>query len=128
MSAFRKCLCLALAFFSSSAFAERPSADWAESWSFPSTAARTNQFIQADMIAKREAGYYDNIGKNTNYIQNNVSNAYGVYNQTEYNLTNSGDGSISATTIAANSGGINAKITTQETKIDAVTTLNNSAF
>lgn len=128
MSRSQKLLFLSLIPFCTTAFAERPSADWAESWSFPSTAARTNQLIQADMIAKRESGYYDGVGKISNYIQNNVSNAYGVYNQTEYNLTNSGSGNIAATTTATNSGGITAKITTQETKIDAVSTLNNSAF
>lgn len=94
-----------------------PSADWSDSWNFPSPAQRTNQLIQADLIEKKENGYYDGLGSTTNHINYSVSNAYGVYNETEYNLTNSGDGKIIATTEAKNFGDTSARISYEENSI-----------
>lgn len=50
--------------------AQTVSGDWNSSYAFPSSSRQQIQLLQADLIAKREAGYYDGLGKSVVTIDN----------------------------------------------------------
>lgn len=79
-----------------------PATDWNGNYNFSSTADRTLRMLQADMIEKREQGYYESLGKTTvnQTITNNTTNtteigqntnAIGSVNNTTTNIDLSGD-------------------------------------
>ena len=57
-----------------------PSSDWNGNWGFSSPADRTFRLLQADTIEKKDAGYYESLGRNvfnvTNDVTNNVATTY----------------------------------------------------
>jgi hypothetical protein len=44
------------------ALAESPSRDWSGSYNFPSNGSSTFRLLQADLIEKKDGGYYDSFG------------------------------------------------------------------
>ena len=58
--------------------ADSGGADWNSSYGFAGTAKHQTNMSQADLIAKRESGYYDNLGKTSVY--NITTNTIGTMN------------------------------------------------
>jgi|GEM_PF-5281595 hypothetical protein len=81
--------CIALASFllATSAIADSGGADWNTSYSFPGSARHQTNMSQADLIAKRESGYYDGLGKST--VNNITSSTVGT--MTTMNTTVTGN-------------------------------------
>jgi hypothetical protein len=77
-----------------SALADSPGSDWSSSYGFPGSAKHQTNMTQADLIAKREAGYYDGLGKTE------------VYNIT---TTSIGTMTTSTTTISGNENNVMAE-------------------
>ena len=99
------------------------SADWSGSYNFPSVARQQSNMSQADLIAKREAGYYDNIGKTTVY--NISSTSIGSISQDE--ITINGDGN-NVTTTSSNTGGLDSSVNVQSIWLQESTYSNNKQF
>jgi len=90
-------------------FAAGPSNEWTQGWQPSTPQERAAQFTQADLIAKREAGYYNNIGStNITYYS---TTAAGTLNTTNITITgNNNSPSVSST--GTNSGSQNGSINT----------------
>ena len=78
--------------------------DWGSNYDFASPAEQTLRLLQADLIAKSENDYYDNIGK-TNITVNN-DNRQGSFDT----VNNSGDGSVDKTTQIGDNIGQNTNV------------------
>jgi len=63
---------------SAAAIADSGGSDWSTSYSFPGASKHQTNMSQADMIAKRESGYYDGLGKSVTY--NISTNTIGTMN------------------------------------------------
>ena len=61
-----------------SAHADSSGSDWSTSYSFPGSGKHQTNMSQADLIAKKEAGYYDGLGKSQVY--NISTNTIGTMN------------------------------------------------
>lgn len=108
-------------------------ADWHSSWSAKNGGAsdKTQQMLQADLIAKKDAGYYERIGenKNTYYVTNNSTDnstnstndnrsgsfqetySVGSLNASTSTVTIEGDGNaVNADNTANNDGAVNGSI------------------
>ncbi|ENO82274.1 hypothetical protein [Thauera sp.] len=68
---------------------------------------------QADMIEKKESGYYDNIGRNTTYNNVNTFNTNTIGSMTEATVTITGDANT-VSTFSTNAGGQDGSISVQE--------------
>lgn len=99
------------------------SADWSGSYNFPSVARQQSNMTQADLIAKREAGYYDNIGKTTVY--NISSTSIGAISQDE--ITINGDGNT-VTSTSSNTGGLDSSVNVQSITLQNSTYSNTKQF
>ncbi len=68
--------------------------DWSGSYGFPSNGASRQviQLTQSDLIAKKEAGYYDGLGKNTFYTNQVTTYSVGALNQSTTSVTVGGTG------------------------------------
>jgi hypothetical protein len=68
-------LAIAVLCFSGGASAQQntslPSGDWNGSWGFSSPSAQQFRMLQADIIEKKEAGYYEALGQNLFNVTNN---------------------------------------------------------
>jgi len=84
------------------------SADWSGTYAFPSVARQQSNMSQADLIAKREAGYYDNIGKTTVY--NITTTSIGTMSEDTINITGENN---TVTSTGSNSGGLDASVGVQ---------------
>jgi hypothetical protein len=102
-------LVLLLTVSSLPSFAAGPSNEWTQGWQPSTPQERAAQFTQADLIAKREAGYYKNIGStNITYYS---TTAAGTLNTTNITITgNNNSPSVSST--GTNSGSQNGSINT----------------
>ena len=102
-------LVLLLSVISFPIFAAGPSNEWTQGWQPSTPQDRAAQFNQADLIAKREAGYYNNIGStNITYYS---TTAAGTLNTTNITITgNNNSPSVSST--GTNSGNQNGSINT----------------
>ena len=87
------CLYLLVALAGTAARADSGGADWSTSYGFPGAGKHQTNMSQADMIAKRESGYYDGLGKSQ------------VYNIT---TTSIGTMTTSTTSITGNSNNVAA--------------------
>ena len=56
-------ICLCSLTLSAAAWADSGGSDWSTSYSFPSASKHQTNMSQADLIAKRDGGYYDGLGK-----------------------------------------------------------------
>lgn len=70
--------------FSHTAWADSSGSDWNSSYSLPGVARHQSNMTQADLIAKREAGYYDGLGKTQVY--NISTNTIGTMNTMTTNI------------------------------------------
>ena len=94
-------------------------AAWRLGYSDAGSNAATIQLQQADLIAKREAGYYTNIGQVNQY----TTTAIGTYDQTTITITgNSNSPTVSSS--GTNSGNQNGSINTSS----GAGTLNNGVY
>lgn len=102
-------LTLFISILSFPSFAAGPSNEWTQGWQPSTPQDRAAQFTQADLIAKREAGYYKNIGStNITYYS---TTAAGTLNTTNITITgNNNSPSVSST--GTNSGSQNGSINT----------------
>lgn len=100
----------AVAFLSfSSAFAAGPSKEWSDSWEFSTPSSRSIQLQQADLIERERADYYKGLSTNTYVINMNTNTSIGVYNQTQYDSTITGNNNnVNMTTAGTNSGAISS--------------------
>ena len=86
--------------------------DWSGSYGFPSSGASRQAIAltQADLIAKKDGGYYDGLGKNT--INSTQINTYsvGALDQSTTNIQNQGSGTVTFTGGARSEGSLNSSV------------------
>ena len=99
------------------------SSDWSGGYTFPSVARQQSNLSQADLIAKSEAGYYDNVGKTTVY--NISTTSIGSMSQDEINITGN-DNTVTST--ASNTGGLDASVNLQNISLQQSTYSNDKRF
>jgi len=113
-------LCIVCLYFlagSTSAGAQNvasPAVDWSGNYTFSSTADRNIRLLQADLIEKKEHGYYESLGKNiiNQRITNNTTttigqntNAVGAINNSTNNINlNGNENYIDISNIADSTG------------------------
>lgn len=101
-------LLIVTTFFLVSSALAQGSADWSGSYGFPSTAKHQTNMSQADLIAKREAGYYDNIGKTTVY--NITTTSIGTMSEDTININGENN---TVTASGSNTGSLDASVGVQ---------------
>ena len=100
-------ICL-LALPCAAAWADSGGSDWSGSCGFPGSAKHQTNMTQADLIAKREAGYYDGLGKTEVYNITTTS----IGTMTTSTTTISGnDNNVASDSL--NSGGLDAGVLVQ---------------
>lgn len=102
------CLFLLAALHWNTAWADSSGSDWSTSYGFAGSAKHQTNMTQADLIAKRESGYYDGLGK-TN-VNNITSNTIGT--MTTMNTTISGN-SNNVAADSLSSGSMDASVQLQ---------------
>lgn len=98
--------CLALS--ATAAWADSAGADWSSSYGFPGAGKHQVNMTQADLIAKKESGYYDGLGKSEVY--NITTTSVGTLTNTTTTI-NGNDNNVSAESM--NSGGLDAGVLVQ---------------
>ena len=117
-------LALFISILSLPVFAAGPSNEWTQGWQPPSSQDRVNQFNQADLIAKREAGYYNNIGQtNITYFS---TTAAGTINTTNMTITGNNN-NPQVTSNSTNDGTQNGSINTG-TQLNGNGVINNGVY
>lgn len=116
-----------LALLSGAAHAQTPSVGWSNSYTFPGPNRHQTNMNQADMIEKKETGYYDNLGRNTTYNNVNNFNTNTIGSMTEATVTITGD-SNTVSTFSTNSGGQDGSISVQELGLNNSTWSSNKAY
>jgi hypothetical protein len=73
-----------------------PSNEWSEAWGFRATTTMNNRLIQADLIEKKDEGYYERLGTNTYYVEYHVNNynQHGTFVEGGINVGEGGSASI----------------------------------
>lgn len=99
---------LSLSFIWGSALADSSGSDWNTSYGFPGSARHQTNMTQADLIAKREASYYTNMGRTDVY--NITTNTIGTMN-TMTSTVNGNDNNISSDSLS--SGSMDASVSIQ---------------
>ncbi len=97
--------CLLLALICGYAAADSGGSDWSTSYGFPGSAKHQTNMNQADLIAKKEAGYYDNIGKTQVY--NITTTSIGTMTTTTTSI-NGNDNNVASDSIST--GGMDASV------------------
>jgi hypothetical protein len=100
---------------------QSPSVNWNGVHTFSSASTTQQKLSQADLIAKREAGYYDNIGKTivSNYVFS--SNTVGSITENTTNVSIVGDGVSNIVQESSNTGNLDGSIrwsTTSNSQVD----------
>lgn len=98
----------ALLLSTAAAHADSGGSDWNTSYGFPSVARHQTNMSQADLIAKREADYYNNIGRTDVY--NISTNTIGTMN-TMTSTVEGNNNNISSDSL--NSGSMDASVMIQ---------------
>lgn len=93
------------------ASADSSGSDWSGSYGFPGSAKHQTNMTQADLIAKREAGYYDGLGKTQVY--NISTTTIGTMNT--MNTTIDGENNTVASD-SYSSGNLDASVAIQSSK------------
>lgn len=97
------------------AWADSAGSDWSGSYGFPGAGKHQTNMTQADLIAKREAGYYDGLGKTEVYNITTTS----VGTMTTSNTTiNGNDNNVASE--SANSGGLDAGVLVQSLRSSSI--------
>jgi hypothetical protein len=91
-----------------SALADSAGTDWSGSYGFPGAGKHQTNMTQADLIAKKESGYYDGLGKNQVY--NITTTSVGTMT-TSTTTINGNSNNVSAESL--NSGGLDAGVLVQ---------------
>lgn len=91
-----------------SALADSAGSDWGSSHSFSGVARHQINMTQADLIAKKESGYYDGLGKTEVY--NITTTSIGTMT-TATTTINGNDNNVAADSL--NSGGLDAGVQVQ---------------
>lgn len=73
-----------------------PSNEWSESWAPRTTTSTNNRLLQADLIEKKDTGYYERIGMSTYYVEYNVTN-YSQHGTFVEGGINVGEGGVAST-------------------------------
>jgi hypothetical protein len=100
-------VCLAVV-ASGSALADSSGSDWSSSYGFAGSAKHQTNMTQADLIAKKESGYYDGLGKSQVY--NITTTSVGTMT-TSTTTINGNDNNVMAESL--NSGGLDAGVLVQ---------------
>jgi hypothetical protein len=90
------------------AWADSAGSDWSGSYGFPGSAKHQTNMTQADLIAKRDAGYYDGLGKTEVY--NITTTSIGTMTSSTTTITGN-DNNVSSDSL--NSGGLDAGVLVQ---------------
>lgn len=92
------------------AHGQSPSVNWNGVHAFSSASSTQQKLTQADMIAKREAGYYDNVGKTVvnNYVFS--SNTVGSITENTTTVSIVGDGVSTIVQESTNTGDLDGSI------------------
>ncbi|MDO8719351.1 MAG: hypothetical protein Q7K20_10275 [Polaromonas sp.] len=101
------CLVLLAAMPWSSALADSGGSDWSSSYGFPGTTKHQTNMSQADLIAKRESGYYDGLGKSEVY--NITTTSIGTMTTTT-NTVNGNSNNVAADSLSSGSMDASVKI------------------
>ena len=88
--------------------ADTAGSDWNSSYGFPGTAKHQTNMNQADLIAKKETGYYDGLGKSQVY--NITTTSVGTMTTSTTTITGN-DNNVSSDSL--NSGGLDAGVLVQ---------------
>lgn len=91
----------------SSALADSGGSDWSSSYGFPGTTKHQTNMSQADLIAKRESGYYDGLGKSEVY--NITTTSIGTMTTTT-NTVNGNSNNVAADSLSSGSMDASVKI------------------
>ena len=91
-----------------SAWADSAGSDWSGSYGFMGSAKHQTNMTQADLIAKKESGYYDGLGKSQVY--NITTTSIGTMT-TSTTTINGNDNNVAAESL--NSGGLDAGVLVQ---------------
>jgi hypothetical protein len=100
-------LCL-LALHCAGAWADSGGSDWSGSYGFPGAGKHQTNMNQADLIAKKESGYYDGLGKSEVY--NITTTSIGTMT-TSTTTINGNDNNVASDSL--NSGGLDAGVLVQ---------------
>lgn len=120
-------IALPLLLVAAAAQAQTPSVAWSNSYSFSGVARHQTNMNQADMIEKKETGYYDNLGRNTTYNNVNNFNTNTIGSMTEATVTITGDANT-VSTFSTNTGGQDGSISVQELGLNNSTWSSNKVY
>jgi hypothetical protein len=102
--------------------------DWNGSYSFPSSASnrQVQNMQQADLIAKKDAGYYDGLGKTTVYSTQISTYTVGSLDSSTNTVNLDGaNNTVSLTSASSNTGDLNGAV--RLTDINRSTVTDNSS-
>jgi len=118
---------LCLLVFTCTSQAQTPSVAWSNSYTFSGVARHQTNMNQADMIEKKDTGYYDNLGRNTTYNTVNNFNTNTIGSMTEATVTITGDDNT-VSTFSTNTGGQDGSISVQDLSLNNSTWSSNKAY
>lgn len=98
-----------------SAWADSAGSDWSGSYGFMGSAKHQTNMNQADLIAKKESGYYDGLGKSQVY--NITTTSIGTMTTSTTSITGN-DNNVSSDSL--NSGGLDAGVLLQSMRAGTV--------
>lgn len=107
MNKFLPLICL-LTLPCAAAWADSGGSDWSGSYSFPGAGKHQTNMTQADLIAKKDSGYYDGLGKTE--IYNITTTSVGTMT-TSTTTINGNSNNVAADSV--NSGGLDAGVLVQ---------------
>jgi hypothetical protein len=102
------CFYCLFALLSGVAQADSGGSDWSSSYGFAGTAKHQTNMTQADLISKREAGYYDGLGKTQMY--NITTTSIGTMTTSNTSITGNSN-NVAADSIS--SGSLDASVQLQ---------------
>lgn len=120
-------LALYLLIFTGATQAQTPSVGWSNSYTFSGVARHQTNMNQADMIEKKDTGYYDNLGRNTTYNNVNNFNTNTIGSMTEATVTITGDANT-VSTFSTNTGGQDGSISVQDIGLYNSTLTSNKEY
>ena len=97
------------------AWADSAGSDWSGSYGFMGAAKHQTNMNQADLIAKKESGYYDGLGKSQVY--NITTTSVGTMTTSTTTITGN-DNNVSSDSL--NSGGLDAGVLLQSMRAGTV--------
>jgi hypothetical protein len=112
----RLVICMFSLVMAAAAQADSSGSDWGSSYTFTSPSKQQTNMSQADLIAKRESGYYDGLGKTEVY--NITTTAIGTMTTTN-NTVNGNSNNVAADSVS--SGSLDASVKIQSLVSSALT-------